>query len=110
MFFNFVDAIILTIFTFEVVIKIVAEGCNPLKYFGDSWQVFDFVVVVFCYVPEVQAHATMLRLLRLLRVVRVLKAFPELNVIVKSITSSLPSLGYISLLMFLVHVHLPQNL
>jgi voltage-gated sodium channel len=102
LFLNVVDAIILAIFTFEVVFKIAAEGCSPLKYFGDSWQVFDFVVVVFCYIPEVQAHATMLRLLRLLRVLKVLKAFPELNVIVKSITSSLPSLGYISLLIMLL--------
>ena len=96
------DSIILSIFTCEVVAKIAAEGCFPLNYFRDSWHVFDFVVVIFCYVREVQAHATMLRLLRLLRVLKVLKAFPELNIIVQSVIGSLPSLGYTSLLIILM--------
>lgn len=97
-----VDAIILGIFTSEVVLKLIAEGCRPWRYFLDRWNEFDFVLVAACFLPGIQSHATMLRLLRLLRVLKVIKAFPELKVIVTSIVSSLPSLGYIALLTFML--------
>ena len=40
-----VDSIILFIFTVEVVVKLVAEGDKPGRYFNDSWNCFDFFIV-----------------------------------------------------------------
>jgi hypothetical protein len=39
------DSVILFIFTVEVVVKLVAEGKKPGRYFKDSWNCFDFFIV-----------------------------------------------------------------
>ena len=74
---DMVDIVILIIFTAEVVAKLIAEGLHPLHYFNDSWNVFDFIIVVGSYIPE-PAKVTMLRLLRLLRVLKLVKRLPQL--------------------------------
>eukprot|EP00949_MAST-11_sp_MAST-11-sp1_P003596 g3596.t1 len=96
---NVVDAIILAIFTSEVVLKLFAEGRRPLRYFNDGWNRFDFFIVAAAFTPGINEQATMLRLLRLLRVLKLLRALPELQIIVISLLSSFSSLGYISMLM-----------
>jgi voltage-gated sodium channel len=94
-----VDAVILTIFTAEVVLKITAEGRRPWIYFVDNWNKFDFFIVVAAFTPGISSQATMLRLLRLLRVLKLVKALPQLQIIVTSLLSSFSSLGYIAMLM-----------
>ncbi|HMY10546.1 MAG TPA: ion transporter [Turneriella sp.] len=96
------DLLIIGIFTLEVVIKIGAEGRHPLRYFRDPWNVFDFVIVTACYLPFENQYITVLRLIRLLRVLRLLRAFPKLQILVGAIFKSIPSMGYVSLLMGLL--------
>jgi voltage-gated sodium channel len=96
------DLLIIGIFTFEVVVKIGAEGRRPFRYFRDPWNVFDFVIVAACYLPFDNQYITVLRLIRLLRVLRLLRAFPKLQILVGAIFKSIPSMGYVSLLMALL--------
>ena len=96
------DLLIIGIFTLEVVIKIGAEGRHPLRYLRDPWNVFDFVIVTACYLPFENQYITVLRLIRLLRVLRLLRAFPKLQILVGAIFKSIPSMGYVSLLMGLL--------
>jgi voltage-gated sodium channel len=96
------DIAIITIFTIEVAIKIGAEGTKPWRYFKDAWNVFDFVIVTACFLPFDNQYITVLRLIRLLRVLRLLRAFPKLQILVGAIFKSLPSMGYVSLLMALL--------
>ncbi|AFM11452.1 ion transporter [Turneriella parva] len=96
------DLAIITIFTIEVLVKIGAEGRHPLRYFKDPWNVFDFVIVAACFLPFDNQYITVLRLIRLLRVLRLLRAFPKLQVLVGAIFKSIPSMGYVSLLMGLL--------
>lgn len=96
------DLLIIGIFTVEVVVKIGAEGRRPLRYFRDPWNVFDFVIVAACYLPFENQYITVLRLIRLLRVLRLLRAFPKLQILVGAIFKSIPSMGYVSLLMGLL--------
>mmetsp|Transcript_28806 Transcript_28806/g.48591 ORF Transcript_28806/g.48591 Transcript_28806/m.48591 type:complete len:1280 (-) Transcript_28806:339-4178(-) len=95
------DIFILTVFTIEVVLKILAEGDTPLRYFHDGWNRFDFIIVAGSYVPGAGSLLTILRLLRLLRVLKLVKSLPQLAVIVNALIMGLSSIGYIGLILFL---------
>ena len=61
---------ILAIFIIEIVVKMGAEFPKPHRYFLDPWNIFDFVIVVACFIPGMGQYAVVLRLLRLLRVLK----------------------------------------
>jgi len=96
------DVIIIAIFSVEVIFKILAEGKQPLRYFRDAWNIFDFIIVAACFLPFDNQYITVLRLIRLLRVLKLLRAFPKLQILVGAIFKSIPSMGYVSLLMGLL--------
>mmetsp|Transcript_31661 Transcript_31661/g.62776 ORF Transcript_31661/g.62776 Transcript_31661/m.62776 type:complete len:1001 (-) Transcript_31661:3-3005(-) len=101
---NFIDFIILLIFTFEVIIKFIAEEFAPWRFFNSGWNTFDFVVVAGSIVPTGGAGSlvTMLRLLRLLRVLKLLKSLPQLAIIVNALIMGLSSIGFIGVILLLV--------
>ena len=96
------NRIILAIFTVEVVVKMGAEGSKPWRYFRDPWNVFDFLIVVAAYLPVDAQFVTVLRLARLLRVLKLVRALPKLQILVSALLKSIPSMGYVSLLLLLV--------
>ena len=66
-----------SIFLLELVIKIVAEGLKPWRFFSDNWNNFDFVVVIVLLIPFQRGSALfVLRLLRVLRVLKIMTALP----------------------------------
>ncbi len=104
-----IDNAILAIFGLECVVKIVAEGAKPWRFFvgGEAaWNNFDFVVVVLCLPIWGDAlgggSVKLLRLMRLARIVKLLKRVPQLYIIVKGLIGGLKSIGYIVILLFLV--------
>ncbi len=101
------DKIILFIFLVEVVIKMAAEGNRPLRYFRDPWNVFDFTIVAAGYLsllfPEVEGvYAAVFRLVRVLRVFRIVRTIPKLRLLVNTLLKSIPSIGYIGILLSVV--------
>lgn len=96
------DFIILMIFTIEVVFKIIAEGFHPFRYFKDNWNVFDFLIVVASYIPQLGSSVTMLRLLRLLRVLKLVKQLPKLKAIINALMNSMESIAYVGLVLILI--------
>ena len=103
---HFLDQIILGIFTIEALIKILAEGNRPLNYFKNPWNVFDFAIVATCLLEPFLhmggAFLPVLRLLRILRVLRLITAIPKLQLLVTCLLKSLPSMFYVSILLFLL--------
>ena len=96
---NALDSIILGIFILEVIVKIIAYGKKPLKYFKNSWNIFDFSIVVVCILPiESNEFVAVLRLARVLRVLKLVSALPRLQVLVGAVLKSVPSIGYVFLL------------
>lgn len=93
------DQIILWIFVAEIVVKMLAEGKQPWRYFYDPWNVFDFVIVAACFLPFEGNAVTVLRLLRLLRVLKLVKALPKLQILVGALLKSIPSMVYVSMLL-----------
>ncbi len=96
------DKLILAIFVLEVVVKIGAEGSTPWRYFTDPWNVFDFFIVAVALLPFQAEGVAVLRLARLLRVLKLVRALPRLQVLVTALLKSIPSMGYVSLLLGLL--------
>ncbi len=99
---DIVDIVIIVLFTAEVLIKIGAEGAKPWRYFRDPWNVFDFIIVTACFLPFDNQYITVLRLIRLLRILRLLRALPKLQILVNALFKSIPSMGYVAVLMGLL--------
>ncbi len=100
------DHLVLIIFTLEALIKILAEGNRPLNYFKNPWNIFDFAIVTACLLePFIHiggAFLPVLRLARILRVLRLVSAIPKLQLLVSCLLKSLPSMFYVSILLFLL--------
>ena len=84
--FEVINYVFMGIFTIEAVIKLIAMKC---LYFYDSWNVFDFIVVVLTavvlvlsFIPgnpiDLKMQATLIRVLRILRVLRIIKRLEKL--------------------------------
>ena len=98
------DFLILGIFTIEAILKLIAYRGD---YFKDSWNVFDFIIVVICwaalFMPNIDAGiVAVFRLARVLRVFRLVSALPKLRVLVDAMLKSIPSMGYVGILLFLL--------
>ena len=97
------DTIILSIFVLEVLIKIIAEGKTPWRYFRDPWNIFDFTIVAVCLMPiENNDFVAVLRLARVLRVMKLVSAIPRLQILVGAVIKSIPSIGYVGMLALLL--------
>ena len=98
------DILILWIFTIEAALKLYVYR---LDYFNDAWNIFDFVIVLTCwaayFMPNIDAGiVAVFRLARVLRVFRLVSALPKLRIIVDAMLKSIPSMGYVGLLLFLL--------
>lgn len=110
--FNLLENIVLGIFVFECVAKLVAEGKTPIKFFTGpegSWNTFDFIVVIFCmpffsdiFGNNSPAIRIVSRLFRLFRVAKIVHQIPALQVIVKGLVGGLKSIVYVATLLVLV--------
>jgi len=88
----------LAIFTVEILLRILAHGGRPWRFFTGGWNVFDFVIVASAYLPGLGEQGTLLRLVRLLRVLRLLSTLPSLQMMVAALVHSIPRIGQMALL------------
>jgi voltage-gated sodium channel len=78
-------------------------GSRPWDFFKDPWNVFDFIIVGVCFIPGIDTHyVAVLRLARVLRVFRMISVFPKLQLLVNALLKSIPSMGYVILLLALI--------
>ena len=96
------DRIILGLFVFEICIKLISFRPRVYEFFKDGWNIFDFIIVSACFLPFDGQSIIVLRLLRVLRIVRLVGTIPELKLIVNTLLKSIPSLGYIGVLLFIL--------
>ena len=107
--FDFLDSLVLWIFTIEVIIKVLAEGRKPWNYFKDPWNIFDFSIVALSLMepllPMDTSFLPILRLFRLFRVLRVLRivtVIPELKLLVETLLKSVSSIIYVGMFLLLI--------
>ena len=81
-----IDNIILVTFCVEILVKMVAEGMAPWRYFlGPEWRWnnLDFLIVMLC-MPFVDLgnSIALLRLFRLMRLAKLVRKIPQLQMII----------------------------
>ena len=105
--FNSVDAIFAAFFTLEMLVKMVAGGvvfAGPSSYFRSSWNLLDFIVVLFAllnFIPSMQ-NVTYVRALRLLRPLKAASNIPGLRVMMNAMWAATKTLGNVFLFVFLL--------
>jgi len=100
---SLIDRLIIALFTIEIALKIISYGKKPWVYFADSWNVFDFIIVAICLIPLNDTHYfAVFRMLRILRVLRMITVFPKLKLIISALLRSIPSMGYVIMLIGLL--------
>ena len=96
----------MAIFTVEAIVKIIAQKGN---YFKDSWNLFDFTVVVGTLIilgiswagVDIAVLSTILRTLRIGRVFRLIKKQQKLQEIFQTLVNASPAMGSLFLLLML---------
>ena len=97
----------LVVLVLEVLLKMVALSPRVDRYFRDSWNAFDFLVISSLIVSivvfeSIASYELLIVLVRLLRLLRGLSTVRELHVILATLFRSVPSMGHIALLLGIV--------
>jgi len=96
------DLFITLFFLIEIVIRFIAEPVKR-KFLRSGWNVFDTLVVMISLIPIDDSEMALLaRLVRVFRVLRMISVIPELRILINSLITALPQLGYVMLLMFII--------
>lgn len=96
------DWFVTVFFLIEIIIRLMSEK-RLINFFKKGWNVFDFIIVLASLVPMNYADLVLLaRLLRVFRVLRLVSMVPELRVLISALVKSLPRMGYVALLMFII--------
>uniref|UniRef100_A0AC34QBU8 Voltage-dependent T-type calcium channel subunit alpha n=1 Tax=Panagrolaimus sp. JU765 TaxID=591449 RepID=A0AC34QBU8_9BILA len=112
MFLTISGYIFTIIFTVEMSMKVIANGCiiGPSSYFKDGWNILDGILVIISLVnvlmemfvsgdsPKIFGVIRVLRLLRALRPLRVINRAPGVKLVVMTLISSLKPIGNIVLI------------
>ncbi|MEO9870952.1 ion transporter [Ekhidna sp.] len=95
---DLIDLTILALFSIEIILKLFVYRLN---FFKNGWNIFDFMVVAVSLVPAAGSFS-IFRALRIVRTLRLLKSIPKLRLIIESLIKSLPSIGWIVVLLSIV--------
>jgi len=98
----FLDTLIILIFVIEAILKIASEMPRPQQYFKNSWNVFDFIIVVGVLLPIGGSFLPVLRLLRVFRVFRLVTTMPKMRLIVGALLKSIPSMMHVFMLLGII--------
>ena len=97
-FFEHLDQLILGVFVLEILLKLYAFG---FRFFRNAWNLFDFAIVAIAVIPAAGAFSVF-RTIRILRTLRLIKNVPKLRVIIEALIKSIPSIGWIMILLMTV--------
>lgn len=96
------DRAVTLFFLFEILVRMAAEK-RLLNFFRNGWNLFDFIIVVASLVPINDSEMVLVaRLLRVFRVLRLVSMVPELRMLLAALVKSIPRMGYVALLMFII--------
>jgi len=99
---NWLDLGVTLFFLFEIIVRMAAEK-RLVDFFKKGWNIFDFVIVVASLVPINDSEMVLVaRLLRVFRVLRLVSMIPELRMLLTALVKSIPRMGYVALLMFII--------
>jgi voltage-gated sodium channel len=97
--FRLIQNIVVAVFIIEAALRLIATYPRPQKYFRDSWNCFDFAIIILSVLPTTGHFSTIARLIRLLRITRLITKSTELRAIVSTLVRSIPSIFNILILL-----------
>ncbi|MBX0359344.1 ion transporter [Halobacillus sp. Nhm2S1] len=97
--FIFLDILVLSIFTIEIILKLVVYRSY---FFKDGWNIFDFVIVFGSLVLYNTHFVGVLRILRVLRVLRTISVVPSLRRLTSALFLAIPAIGSVMILMGII--------
>ncbi|SEH89840.1 voltage-gated sodium channel [Halobacillus karajensis] len=97
--FVFLDILILSIFTIEIILKLILYRKD---FFKDGWNVFDFIIVFGSLVLYNTHLVGVLRILRVLRVLRTISIVPSLKRLTSALFLAIPAIGSVTVLMGII--------
>lgn len=96
------DVAVTVFFLVEILIRMAAEK-RLRDFFRKGWNIFDFIIVTASLIPMDDSEMVLLaRLLRIFRVLRLVSMIPELRMLIAALFKSIPRMGYVALLMFII--------
>ncbi|MGM0987838.1 MAG: ion transporter [Pseudomonadota bacterium] len=96
------DVAVTVFFLVEILIRMAAEK-RLRDFFRKGWNIFDFLIVTASLIPLDDSEMVLLaRLLRIFRVLRLVSMIPELRMLMAALFKSIPRMGYVALLMFII--------
>ncbi|WP_290783765.1 ion transporter [Halomonas sp.] len=96
------DVAVTVFFLVEILIRMAAEK-RLRDFFRKGWNIFDFLIVTVSLIPLDDSEMVLLaRLLRIFRVLRLVSMIPELRMLIAALFKSIPRMGYVVLLMFII--------
>jgi voltage-gated sodium channel len=98
---TFFDHAITVFFVIEITIRFLAYR-NKKEFIKSGWNIFDLVIVIGSLIPAGGTGVLLARLLRVFRVLRLVSMVPELRILINALLKSIPRMGYIVLLMFVI--------
>jgi voltage-gated sodium channel len=90
------------VFAFEICVRLLAFTPNFGKFFEDSWNTFDFLIVGASFLPGIGSFALVARLLRVLRVLRVLSVSDHLRGFMDRLKESFDEIACASVIVFVL--------
>jgi voltage-gated sodium channel len=99
---GWLDISITAIFLTEITIRFLGEE-QKRNFFRSGWNIFDTLIVIISLIPIENSEMALIgRLVRIFRVLRMISIVPELRMLLNSLLTALPQLGYVVLLMFII--------
>jgi voltage-gated sodium channel len=100
--FRLIQSLVIAVFIVEAALRLIALYPRPQRYFKDSWNCFDFAIIVLSLLPTAGQFSTIARLIRLLRITRLITKSTELRAIVSTLVRSIPSIFNILILLLIL--------
>ena len=111
--FSLIQSLVVSVFIVEAALRLISAYPKPHRYFRDSWNCFDFAIIILSLMPFAGQFSTIARLVRLLRITRLVTKSRELRAIVTTLVSSIPSIFNILILLsilFFIYAIVGYNL
>jgi voltage-gated sodium channel len=97
--FSLTHSLVITVFIIEATLRLTAQYPRPQRYFRDTWNCFDFAIIILSLMPFAGGFSTVARLIRLLRITRLITKSTELRAVVTTLFRSIPSIFNILILL-----------
>ena len=99
---EYMDVGITAFFAIELSMRLISYE-KKKDFFKSGWNIFDFIIVVGSLIPVDNNETILLaRLLRIFRVLRLVSYIPELKILINTLITAIPKMGYVALLMFII--------